>query len=151
MRDTSRNARLVSMMTSCRALKYASSRSTLLVAISHRALLKWPNNLASSSKLSSFLGREPEADASVALLRWTGFLQEAPGHWSPGNRSDATQVIPSFTRAMTLSAASVFLGVVPALGRHCHLLSIFLHVAMGHLGHCFSKVKIVIPLRMAGG
>ena len=116
MWDTSRNARLVSTMTSCRALKYPSSRSTILAAISCRALLKWPNNLASSSKSSSFLGYEPEADASVASLRWTGLSREAPGHWSLGNWSDATQVTPLFTEATTLFAASFFLGVVLALG-----------------------------------
>ena len=116
MRDTSRNARLVSTMTSSRALKYPSSRSTILAAILRRTLLKWPNNLASLSKSSSFLGCEPEADASVASLRWTGLSREAPGHWSLGNWSDVTQVIPSFTRATTLFAASFFLGVVPTLG-----------------------------------
>ena len=116
MWDTSHNARSVSTMTSCRALKYPSSRSTILVAISHRALLKWPNNLASLSTLSSFLGCEPKADASVPSLRWTGLSREVPGHWSLRNWSDVTQAIPSFTEATMLFAASFFLGVVFALG-----------------------------------
>ena len=115
MRDTSCNACSVSMMTLCRVLKYPSSRSIILAAISRRALLKWPSNLASLSKLLSFLGCEPEADASVVSLRWTGLSQEVPGHWSLRNWLDVTQVIPLFTGATTLFVAS-FLGVVPALG-----------------------------------
>ena len=104
------------MMTLCRALKYPSSRSTILAAISRRALLKWPNSLVSLSKSSSFHGREPEADASVASLRWTGLSREVPSRWLPGNLSDATQVIPMFTGATALFTASFYVGVVPALG-----------------------------------
>ena len=37
------------------------------------------------------------------------------------------------------------------LGWHCHFLSVFLHEAVSHFGHCFGKVKIVVPLSMAGG
>ena len=37
------------------------------------------------------------------------------------------------------------------LGWHRHFLSVFLHEAVSHFGHCFSKVKIVIPLSMTGG
>ena len=152
MQDTSCNACLVSRMTSCRALKYPSSRSTLLAAISHRASLKWANNLASSSKSSSFLGREPEADASVASLRWDRVITR-------GARSLVTRELIGCDPGDTFihrgprrfSQPPSSWEWLPALGWHRHLLSVFLHEAMGHLGHCFSKVKIVIPLSMAGG
>ena len=45
----------------------------------------------------------------------------------------------------------LLLGSGARLGWHRHFLSVFLHEAMSHLGHCFGKVKIVIPLSMAGG
>ena len=31
-----------------------------------------------------------------------------------------------------------------------HFLPVFLHEAVSHFGHCFGKVKIVVPLSMAG-
>ena len=46
---------------------------------------------------------------------------------------------------------SLLLGSGAHLGWHHHFLSVFLHEAMSHLGHCFGKVKIVVPLSMAGG
>ena len=45
----------------------------------------------------------------------------------------------------------LLLGSGACLGWHRHFLSVFLHEAMSHLGHCFGKVKIVVPLSMAGG
>ena len=37
------------------------------------------------------------------------------------------------------------------LGWCRHFLPVFLHEAVSHFGHCLGKVKIVIPLSMAGG
>ena len=45
----------------------------------------------------------------------------------------------------------LLLGSGARLGWHCHFLSVFLHEAVSHFGHCFSKVKIVVLLSMAGG
>ena len=45
----------------------------------------------------------------------------------------------------------LILGSGARLGWRRHFLSVFLHEAVSHLGHCFGKVKIVIPLSMAGG
>ena len=45
----------------------------------------------------------------------------------------------------------LLLGSGARLGWHRHFLSVFLHEAMSHLGHCFGKVKIVVPLSVAGG
>ena len=45
----------------------------------------------------------------------------------------------------------LLLGSGARLGWHHHFLSIFLHEAVSHFGHCFGKVKIVILLSMAGG
>ena len=45
----------------------------------------------------------------------------------------------------------LLLGSGARLGWRHHFLSIFLHEVVSHFGHCFGKVKIVVPLSMAGG
>ena len=45
----------------------------------------------------------------------------------------------------------LLLGSGACLGWHPHFLSVFLHEAVSHFSHCCGKVKIVVPLSMAGG
>ena len=45
----------------------------------------------------------------------------------------------------------LLLGSGARLGWRRHFLSVFLHEVVSHFGHCFGKVKIVVPLSMAGG
>ena len=44
----------------------------------------------------------------------------------------------------------LLLGSATCLGWRRHFLSVFLHEAVSHFGHCLGKVKLVIPLSMAG-
>ena len=48
-----------------------------------------------------------------------------------------------------LFTSLLLLGSGARLGWCRHFLSIFLHEVVSHLGHCFGKVKIVVPLSMA--
>ena len=52
---------------------------------------------------------------------------------------------------MAVFHSLLLLGSGTCLGWHRHFLSIFLHEAVSHFRHCFGKVKLVIPLSMAGG
>ena len=54
-------------------------------------------------------------------------------------------------RQSEVFSSLLLLGSGARLGWRRHFLPVFLHEAVSHFGHCFGKVKKVIPLSMAGG